>query len=180
MVVVAGLPLRYCFFWMMARLALLLLIPSAAPPPGRAGVRGRQGLPELPRRRRRQVELLSSQQDGAPGEPRGSSGRLCARRIKLRGETYGFQAKDGKYFKYFITESKLLGKKTGHQVLYTLENRRIQHYLTTLPDGRVVVLPPAWDILRKEWVPQHRDRGPRARGRPRRPGSGTRTASGAT
>src|SRR3990172_8764706 len=125
-VVVAGLPLRYCFFLMMARLALLLLIPSAAPSPGRAGVRGRQGLPELPRRRRRQVELLSSQQDGAPGEPRGSSGRLCARRIKLRGETYGFQAKDGKYF---ITESKLLGKKTRQQVLYTLGNRRIQHYL---------------------------------------------------
>ena len=34
---------------------------------------------------------------------------------------------------------------------YTLGNRRIQHYLTTLPDGRIIVLPPSWDILRQEW-----------------------------
>ena len=35
---------------------------------------------------------------------------------------------------------------------YTLGSRRIQHYLTTLPDGRIVVLPPTWDVERREWI----------------------------
>ena len=34
---------------------------------------------------------------------------------------------------------------------YTLGNRRIQHYLTTLSTGRVIVLAPSWDVLRKQW-----------------------------
>jgi tetratricopeptide (TPR) repeat protein len=27
----------------------------------------------------------------------------------------------------------------------------VQHYLTKLPSGRIVVLPPSWDVLRKQW-----------------------------
>jgi hypothetical protein len=27
----------------------------------------------------------------------------------------------------------------------------VQHYLTRLPDGRLVVLPPAWDVEKSEW-----------------------------
>ena len=38
-----------------------------------------------------------------------------------------------------------------HRVDYTLGSRRVQHYLTTLPDGRIVVLPPTWDVQRREW-----------------------------
>ena len=34
---------------------------------------------------------------------------------------------------------------------YTLGSRRVQHYLTTLPDGRIVVLPPSWDVARGQW-----------------------------
>ena len=34
---------------------------------------------------------------------------------------------------------------------YTLGSRRVQHYLSTLPDGRIVVLPPTWDVVRGEW-----------------------------
>ena len=52
---------------------------------------------------------------------------------------------------YYITESYLSGKPQEHRVDYTLGNRRMQHYLTTLPDGRIVVLPPTWDVLRKQW-----------------------------
>src|SRR5262249_49388994 len=52
---------------------------------------------------------------------------------------------------FYITESYLTGKPQEHRVDYTLGNRRIQHYLTTLPSGRIVVLPPSWDILRKDW-----------------------------
>jgi tetratricopeptide (TPR) repeat protein len=83
-----------------------------------------------------------------PATPEGVRGDFSAKPVRLRDETYRFEAKDGKYF---ITESKLLGKKTRHRILYTLGNRRIQHYLTALEDGRIVVLPPSWDVLRKEW-----------------------------
>jgi predicted CXXCH cytochrome family protein len=34
---------------------------------------------------------------------------------------------------------------------YTLGNRRIQHYLTTIDRGRIVVLRPTWDVQRREW-----------------------------
>ena len=83
-----------------------------------------------------------------PASPEGVRGDFSVNEVKLRGEHYGLEAKDGKYF---ITESKLLGKKVRHRILYTLGNRRIQHYLTRLEDGRIVVLPPSWDVLRKEW-----------------------------
>jgi hypothetical protein len=38
-----------------------------------------------------------------------------------------------------------------HRVIYTLGSRRVQHYLTRLSDGRLVVLPPTWDVERREW-----------------------------
>jgi len=68
--------------------------------------------------------------------------------VVLRGEAYGLRERNGVYF---ITESYLTGKAQEHLVQYTLGNRRLQHYLTTLPDGRVIVLPPSWDVLRRQW-----------------------------
>jgi predicted CXXCH cytochrome family protein len=68
--------------------------------------------------------------------------------ITLRGGNYRLREKDGVYY---IAESYLTGKEQEHRVEYTLGNRRIQHYLTTLPSGRVIVLPPSWDVLRKQW-----------------------------
>jgi predicted CXXCH cytochrome family protein len=68
--------------------------------------------------------------------------------IRLRGAIYKLRAAGGAFY---ITESTLTGKPVEHRVDYTLGNRRIQHYLTTLPSGRIVVLAPSWDILRKEW-----------------------------
>ncbi len=68
--------------------------------------------------------------------------------ITLRGQRYTLAKRAGAFY---ITESYLSGRSTEHRIDYTLGNRRIQHYLTTLPDGRIVVLPPSWDILRKQW-----------------------------
>ena len=34
---------------------------------------------------------------------------------------------------------------------YTLGSRRVQHYLTTIEKGRIVVLPPSWDVQRRQW-----------------------------
>ncbi len=96
-----------------------------------------------------------------PATPQGVRGDFSVKGVTLRGETYRFEAKEGEYF---ITESKLLEKKTRHRILYTLGNRRIQHYLTVLEDGRVVVLPPSWDVLRKEWFHNMEIVGPEPNG----------------
>ena len=69
-------------------------------------------------------------------------------KLQLRGAPYALRERDGLYY---ITESTLTGKPQEHRVDYTLGNRRIQHYLTTLPTGRVIVLAPSWDVLRKQW-----------------------------
>jgi predicted CXXCH cytochrome family protein len=68
--------------------------------------------------------------------------------VQLRGAPYRLRQRDGVYY---ITETYLTGKPREHRIDYTLGNRRIQHYLTTLDDGRVIVLPPSWDILRRDW-----------------------------
>jgi predicted CXXCH cytochrome family protein len=69
-------------------------------------------------------------------------------RVKLRDSAFGLRERDGVFY---ISETYLTGKLQEHRVDYTLGNRRIQHYLTTLPDGKVIVLPPSWDITRKGW-----------------------------
>jgi hypothetical protein len=68
--------------------------------------------------------------------------------VVLRGSPYRLSERNGDFY---ITESYLEGKPVIHRVDYTLGNRRVQHYLTTLPSGRIVVLPPSWDVLRKRW-----------------------------
>ncbi|HLK66981.1 MAG TPA: HEAT repeat domain-containing protein [Bryobacteraceae bacterium] len=68
--------------------------------------------------------------------------------IKLRGGNYRLRERNGVYY---ISEAYLTGTEQEHRVDYTLGNRRIQHYLTTLPSGRIIVLPPSWDVLRKAW-----------------------------
>ena len=69
-------------------------------------------------------------------------------RIKLRGQVFALSQRNGVFY---ITDSYLGGKLQEHRVDYTLGNRRIQHYLSKLPDGRIVVLPPSWDVARKQW-----------------------------
>ena len=84
-------------------------------------------------------------QPARPGQVRGD---FSQERLTLRGEEYRIRRLGSRYF---ITESFFTGAPVEHQVDYTLGNRRIQHYLTTLEDGRVIVLPPTWDVLRREW-----------------------------
>lgn len=68
--------------------------------------------------------------------------------IALRGKPYGLRRAGGRFF---ITESTLSGRPVERRIDYTLGSRRIQHYLTTLPGGRVVVLTPTWDVQRAQW-----------------------------
>lgn len=76
-------------------------------------------------------------------------GDFAQNRIVLRGSNYLLQQRDGNYF---VTESDLTGKPQEHRVEYTLGSRRVQHYLTKLPDGRIIVLPPTWDNVAKKWI----------------------------
>ena len=68
--------------------------------------------------------------------------------VTLHGERFPLRATDGSYF---ITSS-VTGKPREHRVEYTLGSRRIQHYLTTIDKGMIVVLPPTWDVQRREWL----------------------------
>jgi predicted CXXCH cytochrome family protein len=83
-----------------------------------------------------------------PATQEGVVGDFGRGAVTLRGGVYRFRVEAGVYY---ITESYLSGKPQEHRVQYTLGNRRIQHYLTTLADGRIIVLPPTWDVARKNW-----------------------------
>ena len=76
-------------------------------------------------------------------------GNFALGKVVLRGAHYVLARRNGNYY---ITESDLSGKPWEHRIDYTLGSRRLQHYLTTLAEGRIVLLPPTWDNLRKNWV----------------------------
>ena len=75
-------------------------------------------------------------------------GDFAAGTVTLRGSRYALRRDGGGWF---IRESYLSGEPRERRVHFTLGNRRIQHYLTRLDDGRIVVLPPSWDVLRRQW-----------------------------
>lgn len=70
-------------------------------------------------------------------------------RVTIDGSHYLLRETNGAYY---ITESDLTGKPWEHRVDYTLGGRRVQHYLSTVPDGRIVVLSPTWDAVAKKWT----------------------------
>jgi predicted CXXCH cytochrome family protein len=84
-----------------------------------------------------------------PATERSVEGDFAQGKVVLRGSTYLLERRNGSYY---ITESGLTGKPWEHRVEYTLGNRRIQQYLTTLPDGRVILIPATWDNIRKKWT----------------------------
>ena len=68
--------------------------------------------------------------------------------IQLRGASFTFsRAGDA----YLIRGPFPTAKEEVHRVEYTLGSRRVQHYLARFPDGRLVVLPPTWDVEKREW-----------------------------
>jgi len=84
-----------------------------------------------------------------PASKSAVEGDFTPGKVVLHGSTYLFRAAAGGYY---ITESDLTGKPWEHKIDYTLGNRRVQHYLTTLPDGRIVLIPAAWDSVAHKWV----------------------------
>ena len=76
------------------------------------------------------------------------AGDFSRRALELRGRRYRLRSEAGAFF---IGETDLDGRERERRVDFTLGSRRIQHYLTTLPDGRIVVLAPSWDVGRRQW-----------------------------
>ncbi len=68
--------------------------------------------------------------------------------VTLRGTRFALERTGDNYL---IRGAFPTSREEQHTVDYTLGSRRVQHYLTTLPDGRIVVLPPTWDVVRREW-----------------------------
>jgi len=84
-----------------------------------------------------------------PATRQSVQGDFALGKVVLRGATYLLQHRGENYY---ITESDLSGKAWEHRIEYTLGGRRIQHYLTTMPDGSIVPLLAAWDNVRKKWL----------------------------
>ena len=91
-------------------------------------------------------------------------GDFSRQNVTLHGRPFQLRADDGRFF---VIESYLTGKPREHRVEFTLGSRRVQHYLTTIENGWIVVLPPSWDVQRRAWFdnmdivrPDARDRTP--------------------
>jgi predicted CXXCH cytochrome family protein len=83
-----------------------------------------------------------------PANAASVEGDFSQARITLRGQPFQLRVANGVYF---ITESNITGTPREHRVEYTLGSRRIQHYLTTIENGRIIVLTPSWDVERRAW-----------------------------
>ena len=86
-----------------------------------------------------------------PAKASTALGDFTQTRLTLHGKPYRLRTANGELY---ITESSLTGTPVEHHVDYTLGSRRIQHYLTTIDRGRIVVLPPSWDVQRRGVVRQ--------------------------
>ena len=135
----------------MVRLGIVLVWLSAIPCAHAAGVPSFAGAAACAKCHANAAHTWSASRHSKmvqPATTAGVVGDFGRGAVTLRGGVYRFRTLGGAFF---ITESYLTGKPQEHRVQYTLGNRRIQHYLTTLADGRIIVLPPTWDVLRKNW-----------------------------
>jgi predicted CXXCH cytochrome family protein len=83
-----------------------------------------------------------------PATPASVKADFSTDSVTLKGRRYRLRAANGEFF---ITESFLSGRPREHKIEYTLGSRRIQHFLTTIDNGWMVILPPSWDVARQQW-----------------------------
>ncbi|HXT69154.1 MAG TPA: cytochrome c3 family protein [Vicinamibacterales bacterium] len=76
------------------------------------------------------------------------AGRFSDGTVELRGTKFSLSITNGAYF----VRGPFPGtREETHKVEFTLGSRRVQHYIARLADGRLVVLPPSWDVERRTW-----------------------------
>ena len=83
-----------------------------------------------------------------PASPGTVLGGFTGAPVRLRGASFTLTRVEDQYF---VRGPFPTSKEEQHRVEFTLGSRRVQHYLTRLADGRLVVLPPTWDVARGEW-----------------------------
>jgi predicted CXXCH cytochrome family protein len=130
----------------------ILLLASAAPPLRGQAQQGYLGAGECAKCHAGvQHEWLGSSHARMMQQAKKESvkGDFAQGKAVLRGTTYLLEVRENQFY---ITEPDLSGKPLEHRVEYTLGEQRFQHYLTTLASGRILVLPPTWDITRKKWT----------------------------
>lgn len=69
--------------------------------------------------------------------------------LTAHGRTYAFGRRDGRPF---VTVRAGDRAPETHRVDYTLGAKRFQGYLSTLPDGRIYVLPVFWHVEAQRWL----------------------------
>jgi predicted CXXCH cytochrome family protein len=70
-------------------------------------------------------------------------------KLQQNGRAYTMETHDGRYF---ISVARGSHPAETFEVNYTLGARRFQGYLSTLPDGRIYVLPVFWHNETKRWI----------------------------
>ncbi|HJT87373.1 MAG TPA: HEAT repeat domain-containing protein [Bryobacteraceae bacterium] len=87
-----------------------------------------------------------------PATPSTVRGDFTQSKLVLDGAPYALRSAGAAYY---ITFSG-----AEHRIDYILGDRRIQHYLTKLPDGRIVLFDPTWDIANHKWIAASADDNP--------------------
>ena len=108
----------------------------------------RVGLRALSRRHPPPMDRRAARPDAQPRLQPARRGRLFAR--YRQPARRAFHAGAGRRP---LRDSRPVPDRRGGDASGGLHTRqpRVQHYLTTLPDGRIVVLPPSWDVEKREW-----------------------------
>lgn len=83
-----------------------------------------------------------------PASPATVLGDFTGAPVTLRGKAFTMERLPDRFV---IRGAFPAARIESHAVDFTLGSRRVQHYLTRLPDGRIVVLPPTWDVEKREW-----------------------------
>ena len=83
-----------------------------------------------------------------PASPASVLGDFSKGAVTLRGVRFALERVEDRFV---IRGAFPTAREQALPVDYTLGSRRVQHYLATLADGRIVVLPPTWDVVRGEW-----------------------------
>ena len=68
--------------------------------------------------------------------------------LEHEGTHFEMSQKDGSYW---VREVSARGTETLFKIDYTLGSKRTQHYLSLLPDGRMRVVFPTWDVQKQKW-----------------------------
>ena len=68
--------------------------------------------------------------------------------LRWKGYSYRMFLRDAKYF---VTVTPPAGEPTTYPVDYAIGSRRIQGYISKLPDGRMYLLPAYWEVATQTW-----------------------------